>query len=372
MAVNVRTLPDDQVIDDVLDTDGCTRARWKAWRVPSVCHEASVAAGPPLSVGRSGSKRGAVSTLARNRRSELEVALGRSVETAVTEMTVASEELMGVADALPWRSRHTALHLQSVARRLSLAAQGLSEEVRLGPDPEAVALHLGLGRRALAIGVGLSLMLGQGMADAVTDDLYGHLTGRTDRIETAFLKVDELTTALQNLEELDEGDDRDSGPALSASQGAERAGFSGKEAAQIVGVTYRQLDYWARTDLLRPTIAHEIGAGSRRLYGHADLVCAELVRTFLDAGVPMEAVREVMGRVDLQVLDDRFTSIEIESGELRFVRRDGAVERWDGQILFGIGAGAGVFRVTLEALEAQVDGNVAAFLMSEREADQGN
>ena len=43
-------------------------------------------------------------------------------------------------------------------------------------------------------------------------------------------------------------------------------GFSGREAADIVGITYRQLDYWARTDLIRPSVADAKGSGTQRLY----------------------------------------------------------------------------------------------------------
>ena len=44
-------------------------------------------------------------------------------------------------------------------------------------------------------------------------------------------------------------------------------GFSGAKAAEIVGISYRQLDYWARTDLVRPTLTDAAGSGSRRRYG---------------------------------------------------------------------------------------------------------
>ena len=49
-------------------------------------------------------------------------------------------------------------------------------------------------------------------------------------------------------------------------------GFSGTKAAQIVGITYRQLDYWARTDLVRPSLADASGSGSRRQYAYRDLL----------------------------------------------------------------------------------------------------
>ena len=47
--------------------------------------------------------------------------------------------------------------------------------------------------------------------------------------------------------------------------------FSGSQAAQIAGITYRQLDYWARTNLIRPSLTDAKGSGSRRIYEYRDL-----------------------------------------------------------------------------------------------------
>ena len=61
-------------------------------------------------------------------------------------------------------------------------------------------------------------------------------------------------------------------------------GYSGREAADIVGITYRQLDYWARTDLIRPSLADAKGSGSRRRYSYRDLVELKMIKTLLDSG----------------------------------------------------------------------------------------
>ena len=68
--------------------------------------------------------------------------------------------------------------------------------------------------------------------------------------------------------------------------------FSGKRAADIVGITYRQLDYWARTDLIRPSLADARGSGSRRLYSYRDLLELKVVKSLLDAGIKLESVRD--------------------------------------------------------------------------------
>ncbi len=70
-------------------------------------------------------------------------------------------------------------------------------------------------------------------------------------------------------------------------------GFGGRTAAQIVGITYRQLDYWARTDLVRPTLAQARGSGSRRLYSYRDLLELKIVKSLLDAGFALPKVRKV-------------------------------------------------------------------------------
>ncbi len=70
-------------------------------------------------------------------------------------------------------------------------------------------------------------------------------------------------------------------------------GYSGTQAAKVVGITYRQLDYWARTDLIRPSMSDASGSGSRRLYSYSNLVELRVIKTLLDAGIKLESVREV-------------------------------------------------------------------------------
>ena len=67
--------------------------------------------------------------------------------------------------------------------------------------------------------------------------------------------------------------------------------YSGKKAAEIVGISYRQLDYWARTDLVRPSVTDAAGSGSRRQYGYEDLLELKVIKSMLDAGIKLESVR---------------------------------------------------------------------------------
>jgi DNA-binding transcriptional MerR regulator len=70
-------------------------------------------------------------------------------------------------------------------------------------------------------------------------------------------------------------------------------GYSGTQAAKVVGITYRQLDYWARTDLIRPSLTDASGSGSRRRYSYKDLLELRVIKTLLDAGIKLESVRDV-------------------------------------------------------------------------------
>ena len=70
-------------------------------------------------------------------------------------------------------------------------------------------------------------------------------------------------------------------------------GFSGERAAEIVGITYRQLDYWARTDLVRPSLADAKGSGTQRRYSYRDLLELKVIKSLLDAGISLQSARKV-------------------------------------------------------------------------------
>ena len=78
-----------------------------------------------------------------------------------------------------------------------------------------------------------------------------------------------------------------------ATTGSVAEGFSGKRTAEIVGITYRQLDYWARTDLVRPSLVDAAGSGSRRRYSYRDLLELKIIKKLLDAGIGLSTVRGI-------------------------------------------------------------------------------
>lgn len=80
--------------------------------------------------------------------------------------------------------------------------------------------------------------------------------------------------------------------------------FSGTQAADIVGISYRQLDYWARTDLVRPAVNDAKGSGTRRHYSYRNLLELRMVKSLLDAGIRLESVRDVFAYLRSHVDDD--------------------------------------------------------------------
>jgi DNA-binding transcriptional MerR regulator len=81
-------------------------------------------------------------------------------------------------------------------------------------------------------------------------------------------------------------------------------GYSGTRTAQIVGISYRQLDYWARTDLIRPSLTDASGSGSRRRYSYRDLLELKVIKNLLDAGIKLESVRVVFDFLRAQMETD--------------------------------------------------------------------
>ncbi len=69
--------------------------------------------------------------------------------------------------------------------------------------------------------------------------------------------------------------------------------FSTRRTAEIVGVTYRQLDYWAREDFMKPSLAAAAGSGSRRLYSYGDLLELKVIKSLLDGGIDLKQVRKI-------------------------------------------------------------------------------
>ena len=86
-----------------------------------------------------------------------------------------------------------------------------------------------------------------------------------------------------------------------AEEGRLARSFSGPTAARITGVTYQTLDYWARTDLLRPSIADASGTGTRRAYSFEDLVAIRTVKALREQGLSLQKIRVVVRELRRQM-----------------------------------------------------------------------
>ena len=126
--------------------------------------------------------------------------------------------------------------------------------------------------------------------------------------------------------------------------------FTGKKAAEIAGISYRQLDYWARTDLIRPSLAEAAGSGSRRLYSYRDLLELKIIKTLLDAGLKLEMVREVFSYLRDQLGTDVSAANIVINGHRSVVVQDGE------ELIDILKAGQGVLNILpLSGVKEEVD-----------------
>jgi DNA-binding transcriptional MerR regulator len=139
---------------------------------------------------------------------------------------------------------------------------------------------------------------------------------------------------------------------VSTSSNAPVEEFSGKRAADIVGISYRQLDYWARTDLIRPSVADAHGSGSRRRYSYRNLLELKLVKTLLDNGIKLESIREAFFYLREQLGEDVSTAKLVIAGNSAVLVRENdelidVVNRYQGQGVLNL--------LALDGVKEQVD-----------------
>jgi len=82
------------------------------------------------------------------------------------------------------------------------------------------------------------------------------------------------------------------------------SGYRGAVAARAAGISYRQLDYWARTQLVEPTVRGAAGSGSQRLYGFRDILVLKLVKRLLDTGISLQQIRVAVNQLRESGIND--------------------------------------------------------------------
>ena len=116
-------------------------------------------------------------------------------------------------------------------------------------------------------------------------------------------------------------------------------GFRGPQVCKIVGITYRQLDYWARTDLIRPSIADARGSGTQRRYSYRDLVELKVIKGLLDAGVSLQSARRAIEYLRHHLGEDIATASLVINGA------GSVLVRTDGELVDLIRRGQGVLSI---------------------------
>jgi DNA-binding transcriptional MerR regulator len=103
----------------------------------------------------------------------------------------------------------------------------------------------------------------------------------------------------------------------------DEVGFRGPQVCAIVGISYRQLDYWARTDLVRPSLADAHGSGTQRRYSYRDLVRLKVIKNLIDAGVKLQTARKAIEYLREDLGDDWASASLVLNGTKSVLARDG-------------------------------------------------
>ena len=103
----------------------------------------------------------------------------------------------------------------------------------------------------------------------------------------------------------------------------DEVGFRGPQVCKIVGISYRQLDYWARTDLVRPSLADAHGSGTQRRYSYRDLVRLKVIKNLIDAGVKLQTARKAIEYLREDLGDDWASASLVLNGADSVLARDG-------------------------------------------------
>ncbi len=142
----------------------------------------------------------------------------------------------------------------------------------------------------------------------------------------------------------------------------ENVGYRGPTACNAAGISYRQLDYWARTGLVEPTVRAAAGSGSQRLYSFRDILVLKVVKRLLDTGISLQQIRAAVthlrerGSADLAevtLMSDGVSVYECTSPD---------------EVVDLLQGGQGVFGIALGRVWQEVEGTLAE-LPAERPGD---
>ncbi|HET7356569.1 MAG TPA: MerR family transcriptional regulator [Nocardioidaceae bacterium] len=141
-------------------------------------------------------------------------------------------------------------------------------------------------------------------------------------------------------------------------------GYRGPTACNAAGITYRQLDYWARTGLVEPTVRGATGSGTQRLYSFRDILLLKVIKRLLDAGVSLQQIRTAVHHLRARGTDDltRVTLMSDGASVYECTSNDEVIDLLQG--------GQGVFGIAIGGVWREIEGSLAE-LPSERTTHEG-
>ncbi|WP_275003635.1 MerR family transcriptional regulator [Promicromonospora iranensis] len=140
-------------------------------------------------------------------------------------------------------------------------------------------------------------------------------------------------------------------------------GYRGTTACHIAGITYRQLDYWARTGLVEPSIKPATGSGTHRLYSFRDILVLKVVKRLLDTGVSLQQIRTAVTALRERGVDDlaQITLMSDGASVYECTSPDEVVDL--------VAGGQGVFGIAVGRVWREIEGTLAQ--MPTETLDQG-
>jgi DNA-binding transcriptional MerR regulator len=130
-------------------------------------------------------------------------------------------------------------------------------------------------------------------------------------------------------------------------------GYRGPQVCKIVGISYRQLDYWARTDLIRPSVADARGSGTQRLYSYRDLVELKVIKHLLDAGISLRTARKAIEYLRQHLGEELASASLVINGAQSVLARSGE------EVIDLVRQGQGVLNILpLAGMIEELDGRI--------------
>ncbi|SCF19475.1 MerR family transcriptional regulator [Micromonospora mirobrigensis] len=142
-------------------------------------------------------------------------------------------------------------------------------------------------------------------------------------------------------------------PPGSATDGDGSVGYRGVTACHAVGISYRQLDYWARTSLVVPSVRDASGSGTQRLYSFRDLVVLKVVKRLLDAGVSLQNIRKAIEALRSRGVEDLAGITLISDGTTVYECRSPE------EVVDLLQGGQGVFGIAIGGAFKEIQGSLS-------------